>query len=207
VRGDLCDTAISLARGVVGLLPEEPEAMGLLALLLLTDARRAARCDDLGELVLLEDQDRGRWDAGMIAEGDAILEAALRKGRPGPYQLHATIAACHSTASAAGRTDWRQIALLYAELIRYEPTPVVEANRAVALAMAEGPAAGLVILDAVAHHPQLQRWAQLHIARAELLKRLGRHAEALDVYTSALELEPAPASRSFIARRIREISS
>jgi RNA polymerase sigma-70 factor (ECF subfamily) len=207
VRGELCDTAISLARGVVGLLPEEPEAMGLLALLLLTDARRAARSDELGELVLLEDQDRRLWDAGMIVEGEAILEAALRKGRPGPYQLHAAIAACHSTASSAAHTDWRQIALLYAELIRYEPTPVVEANRAVALAMAEGPAAGLVILDAVAHHPQLQRWAQLHIARAELLKRLGRHAEALDVYTSALELEPAPASRSFIARRIREISS
>ena len=181
--------------------------MGLLALLLLTDARRAARSDELGELVLLEDQDRRLWDAGMIVEGEAILEAALRKGRPGPYQLHAAIAACHSTASSADHTDWRQIALLYAELIRYEPTPVVEANRAVALAMAEGPAAGLVILDAVAHHPQLQRWAQLHIARAELLKRLGRHAEALDVYTSALELEPAPASRSFIARRIREISS
>ena len=206
VRGDLCDTAISLARGVVGLLPGEPEAMGLLALLLLTDARRAARTDDLGELVLLEDQDRGRWDAGMIAEGEAILEAALRKGRPGPYQLHAAIAACHSTASRADSTDWRQIALLYAELIRYEPTPVVEANRAVALAMAEGPADGLVILDALAHHPQLQRWPQLHIARAELLKRLGRHGEALDVYTAALELEPAPASLSFITRRIRELS-
>ena len=156
VRGDLCDTAIWFARGVVGLLPEEPEAMGLLALLLLTDARRAARSDDLGELVLLEDQDRRLWDAGMIAEGEAILEAALRQGRPGPYQLQAAIAACHSTAASAGRTDWRQIALLYAELIRYEPTPVVEANRAVALAMAEGPAAGLVILDALARHPQLQ---------------------------------------------------
>jgi RNA polymerase sigma-70 factor, ECF subfamily len=207
VRGDLCDTAISLARGVVGLLPGEPEAVGLLALLLLTDARRAARTDDLGELVLLEDQDRGRWDAGMIAEGEAILEAALRKGRLGPYQLHAAVAACHSTAASAGDTDWRQIALLYAELIRYEPTPVVEANRAVALAMAEGPAAGLVILDALAHHPQLQRWPQLHIARAELLKRLGRHGEALDVYTSALELEPAPASRSFITKRIRDLTS
>jgi len=206
VRGDLCDTAVWFARGVVGLLPEEPEAMGLLALLLLTDARRAARSDDLGELVLLEDQDRRLWNAGMIAEGEAILESALRKGRPGPYQLHAAIAACHSTASSADGTDWRQIALLYAELIRYEPTPVVEANRAVALAMAEGPAAGLVILDALAHHPQLQHWAQLRIARAELLKRLGRDGEAIEVYTSALELNPAPASRSFIAGRIRELS-
>ena len=206
VRGDLCDTAISLARGVAGLLPDEPEAMGLLALLLLTDARRAARTDDLGALVLLEDQDRGRWNRDMIAEGETVLEAALRLGRPGPYQLHAAIAACHSTAASAEATDWRQIALLYGELIRYEPTPVVEANRAVALAMAEGPAAGLVILDALAHHPQLQRWAQLHIARAELLRRLGRNGEAADAYRAALELEPAPASRSFVARRIRELA-
>jgi RNA polymerase sigma-70 factor (ECF subfamily) len=124
VRGDLCDTAISLARGVAGLLPGEPEAMGLLALLLLTDARRAARTDDLGDLVLLEDQDRGRWDRDLIAEGEAVLETALRRGRPGPYQLHAAIAACHSTAASADQTDWRQIALLYGELIRYEPTPL-----------------------------------------------------------------------------------
>jgi RNA polymerase sigma-70 factor, ECF subfamily len=206
VRGDLCDTAISLARGVADLLPGEPEAMGLLALLLLTDARRAARTDEFGELVLLEDQDRGRWDRDMIAEGETVLEAALRLGRPGPYQLHAAIAACHSTAVSAEATDWRQIALLYGELIRYEPTPVVEANRAVAVAMAEGPAAGLVILDALAHHPQLQRWVQLHIARAELLRRLGRYGEAAEAYRSALELEPAPASRSFVARRIRELA-
>jgi len=206
VRGDLCDTAIWMARGVADLLPGEPEAMGLLALLLLTDARRAARTDDLGELVLLEDQDRGRWDRDMIAEGEAVLEAALRLGRPGPYQLHAAIAACHSTAPSAEATDWRQIALLYGELIRYEPTPVAEANRAVAVAMAEGPAAGLVILDALAHHPQLQRWAQLHIARAELLRRLGRDHEAAAAYRAALDLEPAAASRSFVTRRIRELA-
>ncbi len=206
VRGELCDRAVFLARGVAGLLPGEPEAAGLLALLLLTDARRAARTDDLGDLVLLEDQDRGRWDRNMIAEGEAILEAALGQGRPGRYQLYAAIAACHSTAPSAGDTDWRQIALLYGELIRHEPTPVVEANRAVAVAMAEGPAAGLVILDALAHHPQLQRWAQLHIARAELLRRLGRDGEAADAYRSALELEPAEVSRSFIGRRLREMS-
>jgi RNA polymerase sigma-70 factor, ECF subfamily len=205
VRGELCDRAIFLARGVAGLLPGEPEAAGLLALLLLTDARRAARTDDLGDLVLLEDQDRGRWDRNMIAEGEAILEAALRRGRSGPYQLHAAIAACHSTAASAEDTDWRQIALLYGELIRHEPTPVVEANRAVAVAMAEGPAAGLVILDALAHHPQLRRWAQLYIARAELLRRLGRDEEAADAYRSALDLEPAAASRSFIGRRLREL--
>jgi RNA polymerase sigma-70 factor, ECF subfamily len=198
VRGDLCDTAISLARGVARLLPDEPEAMGLLALLLLTDA--------VGALVLLADQDRGRWDRDMIAEGEAVLDRALRRGGPGPYQLHAAIAACHSTAVSAEATDWRQIALLYGELIRYEPTPVVEANRAVAVAMSEGPAAGLVILDALAHHPRLRRWAQLHIARAELLRRLGRDQEAAEAYRAALDLEPAPATRSFIARRIRDIT-
>ncbi len=202
VRGDLCDTAIWMARGVSGLLPGESEVMGLLALLLLTDARRAARTDDLGGLVLLEDQDRSRWDREMIAAGDAILEAALRQGRPGPYQLHAAIAACHSTAADADQTDWRQIALLYGELIRYEPTPVVEANRAVAVAMAEGPAAGLVILDALAHNPQLQRWPQLHIARGELLRRLGRGEEAARAYRTALALEPAAATRSFISKRL-----
>jgi RNA polymerase sigma-70 factor (ECF subfamily) len=207
VRADLCDRAIVLARGMADLMPDEPEAAGLLALLLLTDARRAARTDDLGDLVLLEDQDRGRWDRSMIVEGEAVLEAALRRGRPGRYQLHAAIAACHSTAADAESTDWRQIALLYAELIRYEPTPVVEANRAVAVAMAEGPAAGLVILDALAHHPQLRRWAQLYIARAELLRRLGRDDDATDAYRSALELEPATASRSFIARRLRELAA
>jgi RNA polymerase sigma-70 factor (ECF subfamily) len=205
VRGDLCDTAIGLARGLAGLLPGEPEAMGLLALLLLTDARRAARTDDHGELVLLPDQDRGLWDRHKIAEGDAVLQDALLAGRPGPYQLHAAIAACHSTAPSAASTDWRQIALLYAELIRYEPTPIVEANRSVALAMAEGPAAGLVILDALAPQPQLQRWAQFHIARADLLRRLGRGDEAVDAYRTALELEPAHAARSFLARKIAEL--
>jgi len=207
VRGDLCDTAIGLARGVAALLPGEPEATGVLALFLLTDARRAARTDDLGELVLLEEQDRRLWDARMVAEGEALLENALRQGRPGPYQLHAAIAACHSAAATAEDTDWRQIALLYAELIRYEPTPVVEANRAVAVAMAEGPAAGLVILDVLADHPQVHRWPQLHIARAELLRRLGRNGEAVDTYRLALELEPARTSRAFITRRIRDLSA
>src|SRR4029077_20531081 len=164
--------------------------MGLLALLLLTDARRAARTDDLGDLVLLEDQDRGRWDRALIAEGEAVLETALRRGRPGPYQLHAAIAGCHSTAASAGQTDWRRIALLYGELIRYEPTPVVEANRAVAVAMAEGPEAGLVILDALAGSAQMGRWAQLHIARADLLARLHRNRDAVGAYKLALELEP-----------------
>jgi len=205
VRGELCDAAIGLARGLAERLPDEPEAAGLLALLLLTDARRAARTDAAGDLVLLEDQDRARWDRGLIAEGEAVLERALRAGRPGPYQLHAAIAACHADAATAAETDWRQIALLYGELIRHEPTPVVEANRAVAVAMAEGPAAGLVILDAVGHHPQLRRWPQLHVARADLLARLGRAEEAVAAYRTALALEPPEAERRFIGTRIRRL--
>jgi RNA polymerase sigma-70 factor, ECF subfamily len=207
VREELCDTAIRLARALAGLLPDEPEVAGLLALLLLTDARRAARTDTRGDLVVLEEQDRRRWDPALIAEGDALLTEALRRGRPGPYQLHAAIAACHSTAPSAADTDWRQIAALYGELLRYEPSPVIEANRAVAVAMAEGPAAGLVILDTVAAHPQLQRWPQLHIARAELLRRLERRAEAADAYRLALQLEPPAPERAFVHRRLAEVAA
>jgi RNA polymerase sigma-70 factor (ECF subfamily) len=207
VRGELCDTAIGLARTLTDRLPDEPEVSGLLALLLLTDARRAARTDAAGELVLLEEQDRTRWDAAMIAEGEGLVERTLRAGRPGPYQLHAAIAACHSAAATAEATDWREIALLYGELMRHEPSPVVEANRAVAVAMAEGPAAGLVILDALGHHRQLCRWSRLHVARAELLVRLGRDDEALAAYRRALELEPAAAERAFITRRVRGLGA
>jgi RNA polymerase sigma-70 factor (ECF subfamily) len=206
VRGELCDQAIRLARVLTGLLPGEPEVTGLLALLLLTDARRKARVDAHGDLVLLEDQDRRLWDRQMIAEGEVLVERALRAGRPGPYQLYAAIAACHSMAPSAAETDWREIAALYGELIRYEPTPVVEANRAVAVAMAEGPAAGLVILDAVGNHPQLARWPQLHIARADLLRRLGRRDEAVRAYRTALQLEPAAPERAFILRRLGQLA-
>jgi RNA polymerase sigma-70 factor, ECF subfamily len=207
VRGDLCDTAIRLTRSLARLLPHEPEVTGLLALLLLTDARRPARTGPAGELVVLEDQDRGLWDQALIAEGGGLVEAALAQGRPGPYQLWAAIAACHSTAPAAHDTDWRQIAALYGELIRYEPTAVVEANRAVAVAMAEGPAAGLVILDAVSAHPQLSRWPQLHLARADLLRRLDRRAEAVAAYRTALELEPPPGVRAFIGSRLDSLGT
>ncbi len=205
VRGSLCDTAVSLARRLARLLPDEPEVAGLLALLLLTDARRAARTDAHGDLVLLEDQDRSRWNAALIAEGEALLEGALRQGSPGPYQLQAAIAACHSGAPTAEVTDWREIALLYDDLLRVEPSPVHEANRAVAIAMSEGPAAGLVILDALAHDPQLARWPQLHIARADLLRRSGRPAEAYEAYGRALQLEPAAAERRFIEARRAEL--
>jgi RNA polymerase sigma-70 factor, ECF subfamily len=207
IREELCDTAVRLARALAGLLPDEPEVAGLLALLLLTDARRPARTDARGELVVLEEQDRRRWDPALVAEGDALLTEALRRGRPGPYQLHAAIAACHSTAPSAADTDWRQIAALYGELLRYEPSPVIEANRAVAVAMAEGPAAGLVILDTVAAHPQLQRWPQLHIARAELLRRLERRAEAANAYRLALQLEPPAPERAYVHRRLAEVAA
>jgi RNA polymerase sigma-70 factor (ECF subfamily) len=205
VRGQLCDQAIRLARALADLLPDEPEVSGLLALLLLTDARRAARTGPDGEPVLLEEQDRSRWDRAMIAEGEEVLERALRQGRPGAYQLHAAIAACHSGAASAGETDWREIALLYGELIRYEPTPVVEANRAVAVAMSEGPAAGLVILDAVGADPRLARWPQLHIARAELLRRVGRRDDAIAAYETAIALDPPAPERAFLTRRMREL--
>jgi len=206
IRADLCEEAIRLARVLRELLPDQPEVIGLLALMVLTDARRAARVDDRGRLVLLADQDRSRWNQAQIAEGACLLEDALRMGRPGPYQLQAAIAACHSTAPSAEATDWREIAALYSELIRYEPTAVVEANRAIAVAMAEGPAAGLVILEALTANPQLARWPQLHIARADLLGRLGRSADAVDAYRHALELEPPRAERDFIVRRIHQLA-
>jgi RNA polymerase sigma-70 factor (ECF subfamily) len=207
VRAELCDEAVRLARVLAELLPDEAEVGGLLALLLLTDARRPARLDDCGELVLLADQDRGRWDQAKIADGAALVERTLRWGRPGPYQLQAAIAACHSTAPTADATDWREIAGLYGEPIRYEPSPVVEANRAVAVAMAEGPAHGLVILDALTGNAQINRWPQLHVARADLLARLGRLPDAVDAYRHALSLEPPSAEREFIAKRIRQLSS
>jgi len=164
LRPDLCVAGVNLARGLAARRPRDPEVMGLLALLLLTDARRAARTDDTGDLVLLEEQDRTRWDQGMIADGEGLLVEALRMGQPGPYQLWAAIAACHSTAASAAATDWRQISVLYGELLTYDPSPVTEANRAIAVAMAEGPAAGLTILDVVLGHPQLATWPRIHVA-------------------------------------------
>jgi RNA polymerase sigma-70 factor (ECF subfamily) len=200
IRGELCDQAIRLARALAALLPGEPEAAGLLALLLLTDARRAARLDGAGELVPLAGQDRGRWDRALIGEGEALLTRALAAGRPGPYQLHAAIAACHSVGD---ETDWPQIAALYEELARYEPTPVTEANRAVAVAMAGRPAAGLAILDPLG--TRLARWPQFHIARAELLRQLGRPAEAGEAYRAALRLALPRQERAFLERRLAEL--
>ncbi|MDX6337932.1 MAG: hypothetical protein QOG05_5272 [Streptosporangiaceae bacterium] len=206
VRGDLCDQAISLARSLAALVPDEAEVRGLLALLLLTDARRGARVSPAGDLVLLADQDRSRWDRAQIAEGETLLAQALRTRQPGPYQLQAAIAGCHSCVPSAAETDWKEIAALYSALLRYEPTPVVAANRAAAVAMAEGPAAGLALLDEAAADRRLARWPQLHIARAELLGRLGRRADAARAYQAALDLAPAAPERDFIGRRIRDLA-
>jgi RNA polymerase sigma-70 factor (ECF subfamily) len=206
IRGELCDQSMRLARALTELLPGEPEAAGLLALLLLTDARRDARTSASGELVLLADQDRARWDRAKIAEGERLLESALRAGRPGPYQLHAAIAACHSCAASPDQTDWREIAALYGELIRYEPTAVVEANRAVAVAMSEGPAAGLVILDALGGNARITGWPQFHIARAELLTRVGRRADAAQAYRAALRRPMSAPQRDFIETRLAALA-
>ena len=207
IRAALCDQAIGLARQLRLVLPAEPEVTGLLALLLLTDARRAARTEPDGSLVLLADQDRSLWDHARIAEGEELVELALRAGRPGPYQLHAAIAACHSTAPSAQQTDWPQIAALYRELVRHEPTPVVLANQAVAVAMAEGPESGLAILDRLAEQGRLDRWPQLHIARAELLRRLGRGAEATAAYQLALAAGLPSAERDFISARMADTAA
>lgn len=207
VRPELCVAAINLARELRKRLPDDAEAAGVLALLLLTDARRPARTDASGALVLLEDQDRGLWVQSAIEEGMSTLEAVISLGRPGPYQLWAAIASCHSTAKEARNTDWRQISILYSELLVYEPTPVVEANRAIAVAMAEGPAAGLTILDIVANDPHLAEWPPVHVTRADLLARLGRIDESIAEYRSALELEPPEAERRHITGRIQALTA
>jgi RNA polymerase sigma-70 factor, ECF subfamily len=203
VRDELCDEAVRLARLLAGLYPEDPEVLGLLALLLLVDARRGARAGE--RLVLLEEQDRSLWDRNMIDEGTRVLDLATRLRRPGPYQLQAAIAACHATAEHAEATDWAEIAALYAALARREPTLVVQANRAVAVAMAEGPAAGLAILDGLREDSQGRHWHLLHACRADLLHKLGRTAEAGEAYRTALALDPPPAERQFLAGRLAHL--
>jgi RNA polymerase sigma-70 factor (ECF subfamily) len=204
LRYDLCAEAIRLGRLVVRLMPDEPEALGLLALMLLHHARRAARVDDAGELVTLEDQDRTRWDRGAIDEGTAVLETALRRGRPGPFQLQAAIAACHATAADAADTDWAQIAALYGELVRIVPSAVVRLNQAVAVAMADGPAAGLAIVESLEASGGPAGYHLLPATRADLLRRLGRLDEAAGAYREALALAATEAERRYLARRLAE---
>ncbi len=206
VRQNLSAEAIRLARVLARLMPDEPEAAGLLALMLLHDARRPARLDEHGDLVTLEDQDRSAWDAAEISEGVSLLEGALRRGRPGPYQIQAAIAACHATASAADRTDWAQIAGLYERLVSFLPTPVVELNHAVAVGMARGPAAGLELVEALEASGQLAGYHLLPATRADFLRRLGRAAAAAAAYAEALKLASTDAERRFLTRRLAETS-
>jgi RNA polymerase sigma-70 factor (ECF subfamily) len=207
IRADLCREAIRLARVLTALMPDEPEALGLLALMLLHDARRAGRVGAGGELVPLEEQDRSRWDQSAVAEGTATLDAALRQSRPGPYQVQAAIAACHATARRAADTDWAEIALLYERLGRMAPSPVVELNRAVAVAMADGPAAGLALVDALERTGSLRGYRLLPATRADLLRRLGRRAEAAVAYRDALELAVNEAERGYLRRRLSEVGA
>jgi RNA polymerase sigma-70 factor, ECF subfamily len=218
IRPDLCAEAIRLARLLAALMPGEPEALGLLALMLLQDSRRAARADESGDLVTLEDQDRSRWNSGEIDEGGTVLESALGRGRPGgpvgprgpngpgPYQLQAAIAACHARAARAEDTDWAAIARLYGLLARVVPSPVVELNRAVAVGMADGPAAGLALADELVASGKLAGYHLLPATRADLLRRLGRRTEAAEAYRDALGLAATDAERRYLERRLTEVT-
>jgi RNA polymerase sigma-70 factor (ECF subfamily) len=202
VRRSLCDEAIRLARTLHSLMPGEAEVAGLLALMLLHHSRSAGRVSAEGELIALSDQDRSLWSASEISEGVRVLEAALRSRRPGPYQIQAAIAACHAVAPDTDNTDWPQIAALYGELTRWTPSPVVELNRAVAVGMADGPAAGLALVDALAATGALAGYHLLPATRADLLRRLDRPSEAAAEYRLALSQVTNEAERAYLARRL-----
>ncbi|MGI8612485.1 MAG: RNA polymerase sigma factor [Nocardioidaceae bacterium] len=199
VRAELCAEAVRLARLLATLMPDEPEVLGLLALLLLLDARRASRTGPDGALVLLPDQDRTRWDQALVAEGQALVRACLRRNTPGPYQIQAAINAVHVDAATAADTDWHQVLQLYDQLLACQPTPVVALNRAVALAEVHGPAAAYAELAGL----PLQGYQPYHVARAELLRRMGRHDEALQAYDQALALTTNAVERAHLERRCR----
>jgi RNA polymerase sigma-70 factor (ECF subfamily) len=206
VRSDLAAESIGLGRTLSELLPGEPEVRGLLAVMLLHDARRNARINSDGELVPLEDQDRTVWDRVQIAEGLAQLDAAVRRRRPGPYQLQAAIAATHARAGTADETDWAEIAGLYGRLVRLTPTPVVALNHAVALAMSQGLEEGLTRIDRLGASGVLTEYRLFHAARADLLRRLGRRPAALDAYGKALELTTNRVEEAYIRRRIASLA-
>ncbi|HKQ03165.1 MAG TPA: RNA polymerase sigma factor [Actinomycetes bacterium] len=205
VRRELCAEAVRLGRVLAELMPDEGEALGLLALLLLHDARREGRVGPGGELVLLEDQDRSRWDRAEIHEGIKLLDQAIRRGPAGPYRLQACIAALHAVAPTAEATDWRRITLLYDQLMVVAGSPVVALNRAVAVAMVEGPAAGLDLIDTPAAAGTLDSYHLLHAARGDLLRRLGRAPEAAAAYRRALELATNPVEQAFLTHRLAEV--
>jgi len=197
VREELCAEAIRLGRLLVQLLPDEPEVMGLLALMVLIESRRASRTTSDGDLVLLAEQDRGRWDRDLIAEGQAIVRQCLDRNQPGPYQLQAAINAVHSDAADAPATDWWQILQLYNQLLSIDPSPVVALNRAVAVAEVEGPDAALTLLDGL----ELDRYHLFHAIRADLLRRVGRNTEAARAYEMAIARAENAAEREFLRRR------
>jgi RNA polymerase sigma-70 factor (ECF subfamily) len=203
VRDDLCERALDLARLLQRLLPDDREAAGLLALLLVHEARRATRTDPNGKLLRLEDQDRSLWDRALIAEADRLVVAALRSGPPGRFTLQAAIAALHAQAPSYDATDWPQILALYDELLRVWASPVVGLNRAVAVSMVDGPAAALAEVDALAEDDRLAAYRYLPATRADLLRRLGRHAEAADAYRAALALTDNAAEQEFLTDRLR----
>jgi RNA polymerase sigma-70 factor (ECF subfamily) len=202
LRPELATEAIRLARLLAKLMPDEPEVLGLLALMLLQDSRRDARVTAEGDLIVMDDQDRARWDAAAIREGARLVADALRRGRPGSYQLQAAIAAVHARATTPEQTDWRQVAVLYDRLMRIAPTPVAALNRAVAVAMADGPERGLALIDEVRG---LDRYHLLHAARADLLRRANRPDEAVRAYRIALELAQNGRERAFLERRLAEL--
>ena len=203
-RADLSGEALRLGRLLLSLLPE-PEVAGLLALMLLTEARRAARTDTAGDPVLLDDQDRSLWDRALIAEGESLVEQALRSRRFGPYSLQAAIAAVHAEASSPEDTDWEQIVGLYDVLLRAAPSPVIALNRAVAVAMRDGPDAGLPLIDGLLAAGELKHYYLAHAARADLCRRLGRNKEARDAYRAALALCQQGVQRAFLEKRIAEV--
>jgi RNA polymerase sigma-70 factor, ECF subfamily len=206
IRHDLEDEAIRLARILRRLLPEQREVAGLLALMLLIDARRDARVDSDGNLILLDDQDRSKWDRHSIEEGRRHLVFALTGGTPGPYALQAAIAALHDEAASVATTDWPQIIALYNALQDIAPSPMVELNRAVAIAMVDGPSAGLALVDAIAADGRLNDYYLLHAARADLLHKLGRDDEAADAYRRALQVAGNEPERAFLIRRLRQLT-
>jgi RNA polymerase sigma-70 factor (ECF subfamily) len=205
VRPQLCDEAIRLGRLLVELMPDESSLQGLLALMLLTDARRATRTDADGELVLLADQDRWRWDRDLITEGLALVDTALRRSRhrAGRFELQAAIAACHASAPTYEETDWNDIVALYDALLVVEPTDVVRLNRAVAVGERDGPEAGLRALDQLGGLDRFHLW---HACRAELLSRLGHDADAIEAFTRAADCDPPAAERRFLERRLADLS-
>jgi RNA polymerase sigma-70 factor, ECF subfamily len=205
IRHDLCGEAIRLGRLLAALMPREPEALGLLALLLLHDARRGARLSRSGMPVLLDSQDRATWDQAAIEEGSALVERALLMRRPGPYQVQAAIAALHTQAATPEQTDWPQIAALYSVLTSYNPSPVVELNRAAAVAMAYGAEFGLALIDRPAVAGALEQYRWLHTTRGELLRRLARWPEAAAAYTRALQLSDNTAERAFVSQQLAVI--